>query len=144
MARAAAPERTIAEGFDKDAAEYIRLKIEADRIKKRQAELKPRIFDYLVDVGEVDDDGHITVGLDDDIDGYQGLQRQRRIKTLVDEEVAEKLLKERGLWERCVEMVPQIQEDAVLACRFEDLLTEEEVEAIFPAQISYALVVKRA
>lgn len=144
MAQAATPERSISAGFDRDAAEYIRLKVEADRIKKRQTELRESIFAYLLENEQADEDGHLTAELEDTYEGYGKIQRQRRVKTLVDEEFAERLLKERGLWERCVKLVPQVQEDEVLACRFEDLITEDEIEQIFPAQITYALVVKRA
>ena len=78
--------------------------------------------------------------LDEEVDGYRALQRQRRVSQKLDPEAAETLLKAKGLDARCYQLLPVLDEDAVMSCLYEGLLTEEEVDAMFPKSIVWAFV----
>ena len=54
------------------------------------------------------------------------------------------LLKEKGLEDRCVKMVPQIDQDAIYAALYEGLLSEDDIYAMFPPRVTYALVAVKA
>jgi hypothetical protein len=56
--------------------------------------------------------------------------------------VAEDLLKERGIYDKCVKMIPVLQEDAIMSCVYTGELSEADVDTMFPAKISYAFLVK--
>ena len=133
-----------ADSFEGQAKEYIHVKREVDQRSKRLAELRDSLLAVLVERGEEDSEGHLVVPLADEFEGYVGLARQRRVATpKVDTEVAERILTEAGLWDRCAPPTPVINTDEIYACLYEGLLTEEQVFEMFPEKITYALVMKR-
>ena len=71
------------------------------------------------------------------------MKRERRVSRSVDEESAERILREEGLYERCYDTVPVLNQDEVMACLIEDLLTDEQVEEMFPSKVSWAFVPKK-
>lgn len=90
--------------------------------------------------GEPDSDGHVWLELDEEIEGVSALKRERRVSTRLDEAEAKRRLDAAGLTERCVRMVPVIDQDEVMAALYDDLLTEEDIDAMFPKSISWAFV----
>ncbi len=146
MARVADAERSLPEldGFTAVAQEHIHLSNEIKKMKKRQEELRPRLLDLLLANGEEDTDGHVTAELGEEFEGYAGIMRQRRVSTPLDEEAAERILTNLGLWERCNPPTPTLDENEIMACYYEDLLTEALIDEMFPQKVSYAVVNKRA
>ena len=57
-------------------------------------------------------------------------------------DIAEALLKERGIYDKCVKMIPVLQEDAIMSCVYTDELSEADIDKMFPSKISYAFLVK--
>ena len=122
--------------------QYLALKKEVEVLSKRQEELKSRLKLTVEAAGETDDRGHITLKIEDDIIGDVTLTKQRKVSNPIDMDVAEALLKERGIYDKCVKMVPVLQEDAIMSCVYTDELSEADVDAMFPAKISFAFLVK--
>lgn len=123
-----------------DFSEFILLKKQIDELTKRQTEIKTRLSAVVEELGEADDKGHVWYELPQEIEGYVAMQRQKRVSQKLDEETAEALLKERELYDRCFRLLPVLDEDEVMACLYEGLITESDVDAMFPKSISWAFV----
>ena len=57
-------------------------------------------------------------------------------------DIAETLLKERNIYDKCIKMVPVLQENEILACVYTGELSESDIDKMFPKKISYAFLVK--
>jgi len=117
--------------------QYLALKKEADMLSERTTELKKRLTSDVEEFGEENDRGHIVL----DVDGVT-LTKQRKVSKNLDMDVAEQMLKKRGIYDRCVKMEPVLQENEILACVYTGDLTEEDIDVMFPAKVSYAFLVK--
>lgn len=116
------------------------LKEEADRIAARQKEVKDFINQGLEELGEEDSRGHIVVEIDDSVSGISKVVKQKRVSKSLDMETAERILKEKDLESRCFTMVPVLNEEEIMAAFYEGLLTEEDIDSMFPAKVTWALV----
>jgi hypothetical protein len=129
--------------FDEVSAqfhEFIYLKGQIDDLTKRQSVIKAVLSELVENEGEVDDKGHVWFELPQEIDGYVSMQRQKRISQKLDADAAEELLRQKQLYDRCFRMMPVLDEDEVMACLYEGLLTEDEIDAMFPKSITWAFV----
>lgn len=124
--------------------EFISYKKQIEKLTKAQDVLKKELMKSVEELGEVDDQGHQWIHLPEEVDGYAALQRQRRVSQGLDMDAATAILKSKGLYDKCVEMVPMIQEDAVMGALYLGELTEDDVDKIFPKTITWAFVPKRA
>lgn len=106
--------------------------------------VKKRLSGIVEQWGQPDDKGHMVLPLTDVVGGYKSLVRQRRSKRGLDVERAEELLRAKGLYERCYEMVPVLNEDAVMAAHFEGLITQADLDTIFPETVTYAFAPAKA
>lgn len=116
--------------------QYLALKQEIKLLSERESELKKRLLTSVESMGEVDAKGHTVL----DVDGVK-LTKQRKTSNPLDMEVAEAILKEKGLEELCIKKVEVIDQDAIMAAYYKELLTEEEIERMLPLKVSYAFVV---
>lgn len=116
------------------------LKEESDLITSRQKEVKTRITEGVDLLGEEDGRGHIVVDIDDPVSGISKVVKQKRISKTLDESVAEEILQAKNLKDRCFVMVPVLNEEEIMAAFYEGLLTEEDIDAMFPAKVTWALV----
>jgi hypothetical protein len=116
--------------------QYLALKQEMKFLSERESELKKRLLESVESMGEVDGKGHIVL----EIDGTK-LTKQRKSSAPLNMDVAEKIIKEKGLEATCIKMVPQIDSEAIMAAFYKKELTEEEIESMFPEKISYAFLV---
>lgn len=130
------------EGSDllKKVRSYISIKGRIDDLTKEQSVLKSELSDIVDEQGVPDEKGHIWFELPEEVDGYRSLQRQRRVSQRLDEDYAINLLTEKGLYDRCYEKVPVLKESEVMSCLYEGLLTEEEIDTMFPKSVSYAFI----
>lgn len=106
-------------------------------LSERTTELKKRLTSDVEEFGEENDRGHIVL----DVDGVT-LTKQRKVSKNLDMDIAEQMLKKRGIYERCVKMEPVLQENEILACVYTGDLTEEDIDVMFPSKVSYAFLVK--
>jgi acid stress-induced BolA-like protein IbaG/YrbA len=120
--------------------QYLRLKDEIGVLSTRQNELKSRLTE-AVDEIEADDRGHRVLVVEDELAGEVKLTRQRRVSKTLDMEVAEDILTKKGIKDTCIKMVPQIDEDAIMTAFYGGYLTEEDIDKMFPAKVSYAFLV---
>jgi hypothetical protein len=119
---------------------YVSLRGRIEDLTKEQSSLKAELSELVDKEGTPDDKGHIWYSLPEEVDGFQSLQRQRRVTQKLDEDTARTILKQKGLTDRCYKLVPVLDESEVMACLYEDLLTEEEIDSMFPKAVSYAFI----
>jgi len=122
--------------------ENVVLKGRIDELSSIQVTVKKDLKKGIEELGVEDDRGHIVVDLGQDVSGVTAVMQQRRVSKSLDTDVAEELLKEKGLYDRCVATISVLDEDAVMAAYYEGALTEADIDTMFPAKVSYALVMK--
>jgi REP element-mobilizing transposase RayT len=130
----------------KELTEYVRQNaVLAERIAELsaiQSELKNNIREGVKELGVESDKGHIVVELNDEVSGVKNAMQQKKVSKNLDMDVAEELLKSKGLYDKCVEMVPQLNEDEIMNAYWEEKITEDDIDAMFPSKVVWALVVK--
>ena len=131
-------------GFMVKVSEFLGLKRRIDDMSKQQSILKSELSELVDTIGEPDEKGHLWLRLPHEVDGYTALQRQRKVSQTLDEDAATNILKTKGIYDRCFVMRPVLKEDEVMACLYEGLLTEEEIDEMFPKKVSYAFIPSKA
>jgi hypothetical protein len=121
--------------------QYLSLKDEAELLTSRTLMLKDQLL-AAVDQEESDDKGHKKLVIEDKIKGEVTLTKQRKVSKTLDMEIAEATLTAKGIKDKCLKMVPVLDESAIMSAFYEGLLTEEDIDAMFPAKVSYAFLVK--
>jgi hypothetical protein len=119
---------------------FINLKRRIEDLTKEQAEVKSFLSDLVDAQGEPDDKGHLWYPLEQEVEGYRSLQRQRKISQTLNHDEASRILQEKNLHGRCYIIQPVLNEDEVMACLYEGLLTEEEVDMMFTKKIVWAFI----
>jgi len=117
--------------------QYVALKEQIKFLNEREAELKKRLLTTVEELGEEDSKGHLIL----EVDGVT-LTKQRKVSNPLDLEVAIPLLEQKNLKEQCTKTVEQIDQDKIIIAYSKGLLTENEIESMFPKKITYAFLVK--
>jgi len=120
--------------------QYLRLKDEVGVLTTRQTELKKRLLNSLDEI-EPDDRGHRVLNVTDDLVGEVRLTKQRRVSKTLDMDVAEEILKNKKIYDQCINMVPVLDEGAIMSAFYEGYLTENDIDTMFAAKESYAFLV---
>jgi hypothetical protein len=131
------------EDFQANAREYVMLKKTLDGLEARQKELREKLFAKLDLEGQEDSSGNMFIELTADIDGIRVIEKQRRTSRKLDENIAEALIAEKGLEDKLYKTIRVIDEDAVMAAHYNDELTEEEIDQMFPSKVTWALMTKK-
>jgi hypothetical protein len=124
----------------KKVREYLTYKKRIDQLTKDQSVVKNELMSVVEEQGIEDDKGHLWLELPEEVDGYVSLQRQRRVSQKLDMDTAVALLAAKGLADRCIKPMPTIDEDEVMAALYEGLLTEDDIDKMFPKTITWAFV----
>jgi hypothetical protein len=111
--------------------------------EKKLKDLKQEIFEHVEERGEQDDKGNIVLELPEEIEGFVAITKQRRVSRKIDEDVAFDIIEEKGLRDKLVKIVEVIDEDALMAALYNDELTEEEIDEMYPQSVVWALVMNK-
>jgi hypothetical protein len=125
--------------FKTQVQEYIRLKTSIDTLESRSKELREKLFAALDQDGEVDLNGNINIILDNPIDGVVRLEKQRRVSRKLNEPLAESIINSKGIGDKIYETKRVINEEALMAAYYNGDITEEELDDMFPASVTWAL-----
>jgi len=120
---------------------FVATKRRIDDLSKENNKIKAELSDLVDTDGIPDEKGHLLYDLPQTIAGVTALKRQRRVSQSLDSGVADKILKDKGIYDRCYKMVPTLDESEVMACLYDGLLTEEEIDEMFPKSVSYAFYI---
>ena len=120
--------------------QYLALKDEATLLTKRTNQIKEELL-LEVEAAEFDDRGHKKLVIEDEYKGEVTLTKQRRVSKSLDMQVAEDILTSKGIKDKCIKMVPTLDEASIMSAFYEGLLTEADIDAMFPAKVTYAFLV---
>lgn len=100
-------------------------------------------IDRIADaIGEADSKGHLVVSIDDEQSGVSKVTRQRRVSKNFDQPSAYDILVAKNLEERCTKQVTVLDEEAIMSAYNEGLLTDEDIEKMFPEKVTWATIIK--
>ena len=122
---------------------YAFLKSQLDYLEKEQKALREELFAVLDGEGEVDDKGNVMIQLPQEVDGFNSIIKQRRVTRKIDELKAEEVIAAHGLEETLYKTIRVVDEDALMAALYEEVLTETEVDEMYPPKVVWALVLKK-
>lgn len=118
--------------------EYAQVKATMEIMEARAKELRDKLFAQLDTEGYEDEKGNIQLDLPEAIDGIIRLEKQRRVTRKLNEPKAEEILEANGL-EEVFELKKVVNEDALMAAFYENKITEDELDQMFPASTIWAL-----
>jgi len=124
-----------------DIRQYVAIKEQMTLLTARQNELKKALQKAVTELGEVDGRGHQVLEIDDPVSGVKALTNQRRVSKSLDMETAEKILTDKDIIEDCLEFIPTLNEEAIMAAFYKGELTEDDIDAMFPSKVSYAFII---
>ena len=123
--------------------EYAFIKAQLEYLEKQQKELREKLFEALDGSGEPDDKGNIILELPQEVDGYVSVVKQKRVSRKVDELIAEEIITEKGMEDTLYKTIRVVDEDALMAALYNDELTEEEIDQMYPQKITWALILSK-
>jgi len=129
--------------FLQEVRQYLVIKDNIDFFTKRQSEMKTRVVEQLKELGEEDSKGNIVLEVKDDETKIASVVHQKRVSKSLDMEKAEQILDAKGIKDRCIVTVKTISEEEIMAAYYEGLITEQEVDEMFPSKVTYALLIKQ-
>ena len=125
------------------AKKYSFLKSQLDYLEKEQKALRAELFEVLDTQGVEDDKGNIIVELPEEVDGVSSIVKQRRVSRKIDEDKAADIIYTKGLQDSLYKTIIVVDEDALMAALYEDVLTEAEIDEMYPQSVTWALVLKK-
>ena len=138
-----APRVSVEDDLMAQAKHYAFVKEQLEYWEKQQKELKAKLFDRIDSEGEEDSSGNVVIELPEDINGVVAVVKQRRVSRKINETRAEEIIAEHGMEDTLYKTIRVVDEDALMAALYNDDLTEEEVEEMYPANVVWALVMKK-
>ena len=129
--------------FNSQVREYIKIKRSREIFEARAKELREKLFSVLDDEGLADEKGNLQYDLENPIDGVVRLEKQRRSTRKLNEFRAEEIIEAAGLSDDVYEMKRVINEDALMAAYYQDKITEEQLDEMFPVTVAWALLTKK-
>lgn len=138
------PRNSDQDEFLNQTKEYAFIKAQLEYLEKQQKELREKLFERLDASGETDDKGNLIIELPQEVDGYMSVVKQKRVSNnKVDEDVAEEIITSKGLEDTLYKTIRVVDPDAVMAALYNEELTEEEVDRMFPPKVTWALVLSK-
>jgi len=131
------------DAFESQVREYAQVKDSITMLETRKKELHGKLMSKLEEEGIEDENGNVVLSFDSPIGGIAALVKTRRVSRKVDLDRAIEIVKDHGLEDALIEMVPQLMEDAVMAALYEGTLNENEVDQMFPVTVTWALNTKK-
>lgn len=131
------------EPIRKEVQQYVFLKEEVTAIEARVGVLRKRIMTAVEDLGEANDKGSLILPINDTTSNTANVVKQRRVSKVFDEDKANDLLKEKGLFDSVTKTITVLDQDAVMAAYYDGKLTDADIETMFPEKVSWALILEK-
>jgi hypothetical protein len=131
------------EPIKKEIQQYVVLKDEVSNLETRVGQIKKRIITAIEELGEANEKGSLVLAVDDEKSGTASIIKQRRVSKVFDEDTANKILKDKDLFDSCTQTVVVLDQDAVMAAYYTGSLTDEDIELMFPEKVSWALILEK-
>lgn len=143
QSKALTPEEQAIKEAEDASREYLLAKKEADRAAATVKVLRDIMFEKLEKAGEADENGHVKFSLPTPYFGTAALVKQRRVSRKIDEAKAREIAEEHDLLDTLIKTVEVFDEDAIMQALVNEELTPDEVDAMFPATVTYALTAEK-
>lgn len=131
------------EPLKKELQQYVVLKEEVSSLETRVGQIKKRIISAIEELGEANEKGSLVLAVNDELSGTASIVKQRRVSKVFDEETANKILKDKELFEECTQTIVVLDQDAVMGAYYTGKLTDEDIESMFPEKVSWALILEK-
>ena len=131
------------EEIRKEVQQYVFLKEEVTAIESRVGTLRKRILAVIEEIGETNEKGSLVLPINDHVSNTANVVKQRRVSKVFDEDKANDLLKEKGLFDSVTKTVVVLDQDAVMAAYYDGKLTDEDIELMFPEKVTWALILEK-
>jgi len=131
------------EPLRREVQQYVSLKDEVTSIESRVATLRKRILSAVEDMGETNEKGSLVLPINDPTSNTTNIVKQRRVSKVFDEDKANDLLKEKGLFDSVTKTITVLDQDAVMAAYYDGKLTDEDIETMFPEKVTWALILEK-
>lgn len=131
------------EPIKKEIQQYVVLKDEVSNLETRVGQIKKRIITAIEELGEANEKGSLVLAINDEKSGTTSIVKQRRVSKVFDEDTANKILKEKELFDSCTQTIVVLDQDAVMAAYYTGKLTDEDIESMFPEKVSWALILEK-
>jgi hypothetical protein len=114
-------------------------------LEQREKQLKSDLMDMLVEYGQPygPEGQHRSIDFPGPVRGYVRLVRQSKSSVSVDGARAEAIARQKGLYDRLFKPVMTLDQDAVTVALLEGLISDSEMESIFPRKTSSAFVMEK-
>ena len=121
-----------------------------ERSSYHEDTLKKELMGHLEREGVLEGEGHRVIELDAPEEFFAvkagkpepkmvtGIKRQRRVSQSLNEERTMALLKEKGLLDKCTEVVVVLNEDAILAANYDEEISDEELAELYDENETFA------
>jgi hypothetical protein len=113
-------------------------------IESRESELKKQLSSIVETQGYTDDKGSEYIDFPEEIEGFAGLKRERRVYQTLDEDKALEVLAAKKLTALCTRQITVVDEDAVRAAMFDGKLSQDDIDAMFTVKINYAFIPRKS
>lgn len=144
--------------------QWLALRNEEKFLATRIKELHGRLCGAIEEQGERDEKGSLFLELDEPVEGFAALKYERRVTKALNEARAEKLVADKGLRDRCTALVlyltdqeaalrlleqhgllrpgmtieADLDEEEIMKCYYDELITQDELDSVFDISESYA------
>jgi DNA-directed RNA polymerase specialized sigma54-like protein len=129
--------------LDDQVREYLNIKKNIEFMEQRRNDLRDKLISAIDSGGYEDDKGNVILELPSSIDDVVRLEKTRRVSRKLNELVAEDIIARNNLEDVAYKTVRVIDEDALYALLYEGKLAEEELDEMFPANVTWALMTKK-
>jgi hypothetical protein len=122
-----------------EVKQYVSLKDEISNLEDRVKTIKSRLTKAIEAYGKTNEKGHIVLDFNEG-DDVTSIMKQRRVSKSFDETTADSILKSKGVYETCTKTITILDQDAVMAAYYDNILTDEDIDKMFPEKVSWALI----
>lgn len=131
------------ESLTAQVREYLKVKSSLELLEARQKELREKLFSQIDTDGYEDDKGNVQLELDEPVGDVIRLEKQRRTTRKIDELKADEIIAEKQLEDTVYKTIRVVDEDALMAAHWDGKISEAELEEMFPAKVTWALMTKK-
>ena len=126
-----------------EVSAWYALKQQANLLNEEMESRKNRIKAVVQKYGETDPEtGSLFLKLGDPLhNGIAELKNQCQTSHRMNEEVTEEILEAKGLWDEMVEWVAIPDEGRIRAAFYDNKISQDELDRMFPTRVQYAFYV---
>lgn len=127
--------------------EYLSSRRLRENAAQMESKYKAQLMNLLEQEGEEDDRGSSYISLGAEVvdprtdEPVAAIKRERRVSQSLDEDVAEEVLRDLGLYDRCTTTITVLDEDAILSLNFSGDLPDEAVQQMYSEKETFAFKV---